>query len=82
MFLFAAEPRVWEAEEGTVHFRPLLSYCSTSDPTALPQSRGETDPQETVGSRARPFQRAGLPLAVRGIGRPIETLGWQFGSYL
>lgn len=25
-----------EAEKGTFHFRPLLSHCSTSGPTAFP----------------------------------------------
>lgn len=64
LFLFAEGPRVWEVEQGTVHFRPLLRRCSTSGPTAcgkgaLPRDRGRSALQEKVARQARPFQRTG-----------------------
>jgi hypothetical protein len=37
LILFAKVPRIWEVEEGTIHFRPLLSHGSVSGPT----TRGE-----------------------------------------
>lgn len=83
MILFAKVSRVWEAEEGTIHFRPLLSHGCVSGPTIRGEVASEQRQVSSAGDGWETGKRTSwvaMQLLVKG--RLLKSLEWWLGSDL